>query len=147
MRYYLAGPIQNSDDYLSWRMDMKAFLSSIGHEALSPLSKYKGRSGDVKSEMYDLKQRGDVEKVKETMENFIIPKDIELVEDADAIIAYISTKELFGTTCEMWESYRQRKKIYVVCTLPVAEWSNWMIGITDQIFESFSELKRFLREQ
>jgi len=147
MKYYLAGPIQNSDDYLSWRMDMEAFLSSIGHETLSPLSKYKGRSGDVKKKMHDLKQSGDVINVKETMENFIIPKDIELVKEADVIIAYIFTKELFGTTCEMWEAYREKKKIYAVCTLPVAEWPNWMIGITDKFFWSFSELKNFLREQ
>jgi len=145
MKFYLAGPIQAVDDYVSWRKDMEMFLQSNGDEALSPLSKYKGRTGDVKMEMLEYKGRGEIDKVKKTMENFIIPKDIELIDESDALIAYIPTNNIFGTTCEIWETYRQKKKIYVVCTLPVVQWSNWMIGVADHIFKSFRELKKFLK--
>lgn len=144
-RYYLAGPIADvkDDSYKTWREDLSDFLKSLGFKALNPLTKYKGKGGDVKDELFKMRKEGDWEGVKEFMEAFVLPADRELVKKSDGVIAYVPEYTV-GTIREISLAYEWNKPVYIVTYLKLP--SNSLIAMATKVFRTWDELKEYFRK-
>lgn len=144
-RFYLAGPISwiSDNSYIEWREDMEQFLQGIGHIAINPLKKYPVPAREkAKVEEMVLTQKDEL--AREYIRRRIINADLELLHTSDAVIAYVPCYSS-GTCAEIGLAYMWNKPVYVVTPMKRKAWSGWFVGLSTLIFQSWNELKTFLR--
>ncbi len=157
LKWYLVGPIQWEEDFMSWREEIREFLEKCGHEALLPWGEiYHGKRGRaVFSEWAKTMSKDDfLGRVRKYMRRFVIKWDLKEVEAADGIIFFlpkdVATVGSYGEeTLIYYLAYHKKlakwkashKKILVVTDIPVEELSYWMIGCSDRVFFGWKSFK------
>jgi len=145
IKYYLAGPIADvkDDSYKAWRDDITKFLENIGQGVYNPLTKYEGKAGDFKDELLEMRENGEWKEVKKFMEDLVLPADRLLVKKSDGVIAFVPNYTV-GTLREISLAYEWKKPVYIVSNMKLP--SNSLIGMATEIFKTFEELKKYLKE-
>ena len=151
MKMYLAGPINFVSDRQAsqWRTDLTTFLKQHSIEALNPLLKegefeFKDRRT---KDIVILKEKTNTDEKRRWLRTEIIDPDLHAVKESDGVIAYITTKEIFGTAGETVYAYILNKPVYVICPLPMKDWAGWMIGCSTRIWTSIKRFKRGFKRQ
>ncbi|MFX1512099.1 MAG: hypothetical protein ACFFCQ_05900 [Promethearchaeota archaeon] len=88
MKFYLTGPIwESSDTSVTWREDLAKKLLSLGHEVIDPTKK----EGDVKpAKLQEMRRKfGRKSDQVRKIVNFVFEKDLELIRESDALVAYL----------------------------------------------------------
>jgi nucleoside 2-deoxyribosyltransferase len=79
----------------------------------------------------------------------IIAWDLDQVErEADYLVALWdrAAAQGGGTAAEVTLAHRLGKPVYLLLGMPAAEASGWVLSAATEVFDSFDELKRRLRE-
>lgn len=162
LKFYLVGPIQWAEDFMSWREDIKEFLEECGHEALFPWGEiYHGKKGKaVFSEwVKEMSSEDCLGRIRTYMRRFVLKWDLQAVDNCDGIIFWLpkdlKTVGSYGEETliyyfvyhKKYKKYIGRfKRIFIVTDIPLEEMSYWMIGCSDRIFKSFDEFKDYFRK-
>jgi len=160
--FYLVGPIQWADDFMSWREDMREFLENLGHEAIFPWGEiYHGKLGKAAFSKW-LKRMSVPDffgRVRKYMRRYVIKWDIKAVEACDGVIFWlprnVRTVGSYGEATLIYyliyhkrlKKYKgRRKKIFVVTDIPPQELGYWLIGCSDRIFTTMDKFKEYFEE-
>lgn len=163
---YLAGPMDDVsiDESRDWREMLGKELPKIGVGVLDPISKYGKDYGNVRKKFSNWMRAGNLEAIRRTTSNQIIPPDMEMVERCDFITLYIPVqgKEICGSYGEMTVGFFlgllvcpkcghvwKRKKIYIVTKrrLKPLNLPKWAIGCSTKIFTSWEEYLDYIRKK
>lgn len=159
LKWYLVGPIQWADDFMSWREELREFLEDQGHEAILPWGEiYHGKMGrDVFMRWaVEMSQDDYLGRVRTYMRKFVVKYDIAAVEASDGIIFWLPKEtQTVGSYGELtliyYLAYHKKngkfkgnyKKIFIVTDLPLEDLSYWMIGCSDRVFLSWDSFKEW----
>jgi len=163
MAFYLVGPIQWAQDFMSWREEIREFLENQGHEALLPWGEiYHGKKGKaVFSEwMKNMKKEEFFQRVRSYMRRYVIKWDLKAVEKCDGIIFYLPkdtpTVGSYGELTLIYYFVHHRKfkkfkgrqkRIFVITEMPLEDLSYWLIGCSDRIFFGMKDFKRYFERK
>lgn len=145
MRIYLAGPIEQTDDGgISVREELRAALTGIeGVELIDPV--------DFNQNFKTLRDLVKTDKKWKEKIRYIIDKDLEIIEQVDLIVAYISKPASFGTSTEVVLAHHY--KTPTICYLPhysqgelATALHPWLLCSIDTICANSAELRRAVEE-
>lgn len=151
LRVYLSGGIEHAaDGGRGWRAGIGRFLEEgLGHVVYDP-------STDEKKSLTE-EERSSFRRWKvEAPDRFravirkIIAWDLDRVEnDTDYLVAYwdAGAARGGGTAAEITLAHRLGKPVFVVLGVPRPEASGWILGASDEVFESFEELRAALERR
>jgi hypothetical protein len=150
MLAYLSGSIEYSPDYgKSWRADITPFLRELGHHVYDPaLDEQKNLDHQEVREFRTWKTT-DLPRFQNTIRK-IIAWDLDWIErKSDYIICYWDEAAArgAGTQGELTLAHRIDIPVYLVLGMPLPKVSGWILGCASEVFESFEELKQFLRNK
>lgn len=163
LKWYLVGPIQYVEDYITWRQKMVNFLESLGHEGLMPWGEIyhsKWVRGEYKKWATEMKPEDFCSRVRKHMRGNVLNFDINALLDSDGIIFYLpkDTKTV-GSHGEITLAYYLKrwvtngkkkwfegKKIFLITDIPIEEMPYWLIGCSDYIFFSMEEFEKYFKE-
>src|SRR2546430_14360784 len=77
----------------------------------------------------------------------IIAYDLDLIQsECDAIVCYWDhyAGRGAGTQGELTFAHRMGIPVYLICGMPVAEISGWLLGCATEIFEGFEDFREFV---
>ena len=147
MLFYLAGSIEYSPDLgKGWRAEITPLLQSLGHEVYDPaLDEMKNLT---ETEVREFRQwkTSDLQRFQRTIRK-IITYDLDLIEHrCDALVCYWDqyAGRGAGTQGELTFAHRLGKPIYMICDIPVAQISGWLLGCATEVFSTFEEFNEFM---
>lgn len=164
LTFYLVGPIQFAEDFMSWRKEMADFLEKLGHSVEFPWGEVY-HSKWMKQEFYNwlksMKKEDWVSRVRKYMRSQVIRFDINALLRSDGIIFYLpkNTKtvgsygeQTLAYYLKKWredkegKKYASGKRIFVIVEEEPEDLSFWLIGCSDRIFWSIEEFKEYFLE-
>jgi nucleoside 2-deoxyribosyltransferase len=148
-RVYLSGAIEHaSDGGKGWREEIGRFLAEeLGDEVYDP-------AADEKKDLTEEERRHFRQWKRQAPERFrgvvrkIIAWDLGHIQtQSDYVLAFWddSAARGGGTAAEITLAYRLGKPVYVVLGMPLESASGWILAAATQVFDSFDELRDFLR--
>jgi len=159
LKFYLVGPIQWTEDFMNWRIDLREYLEDQGHEGLLPWGEiYHGKMGRLVFTKWAKSMSRDdyLGRVRKYFRKYVIKWDIRAVEACDGIIFWlpkdIPTVGSHGECTLIYYLVHHKKlakwrashkKIFVVTTIPAKDLSYWLIGCSDRIFFNWNEFKAY----
>lgn len=161
LAFYLVGPIQYVEDYMSWRRAVADFLEELGHTAEFPWGEvYHGKEmrGEFKTWFKESSKSDWVSRVRKYMRSQVIRYDINALLRSNGIIFYLpkgaKTVGSYGeqTLAYYLKKWRPEEKkyqdisIFVIAEDGPEELSYWLIGCADWIFWSMDEFKEYFRK-
>lgn len=139
MRCYECGPIDDVTDHgVGWRIEMSAFLESLGAVPLDPLNKpiegYSEDPSDIVARK-NLKKTGQYDELAKLVKQ-IRAIDLRMCDVCDFAIVYINNDVVMTGTHEEWSLLnRSRKPIVVMCEQGKARLADWFFGaLPHQLF-------------
>lgn len=159
MTFYLVGPIQYVEDYMTWRQEMSNFLDELGHAAEFPWGEvYHGKEMKGIFSLWLKKMKVDdwLARVRKYMRAQVIRYDINALLKSDGIIFYLpkGTKtvgsygeQTLAYFLKKWKGKRfQGKKIFVIVENEPKELSYWLIGCSDRVFFKMEDFKEYFKK-
>jgi len=147
MRFYLAGSIEYSPDLgKGWRAEIAPLLKSLGHEFYDPAEDERKNLTETEAREFRRWKSSDLRRFQETVRK-IIAYDLDLIErQCDAIICYwdVHAGRGAGTQGELTFAHRLGIPVYLICGIPVAEISGWLLGCASEVFEDLETFHRFI---
>ena len=148
MRAYLAGAIEYAPDGgVAWRREMAAFLSgTLGHTVHDPSALAKEHLSAEELENFRHWKTADFPRFQETVRK-IIRHDLQLVlEHSDYLVCRWceGTRIGGGTHGELTLAYWHQIPVYLMCEIPVADVSSWILGCATHVYTSWDELRAAL---
>ncbi len=148
-RVYLAGNIENSNDFKSWRDIIAVRLKKLGIVSLDPTKEVFIKSFkediDYRNQLLKMREEGRFDELTEIMKK-IVGKDLRMVDISDFTIFYIEPDcPTYGTTHELVNAAMDRKPILMVISdkrkLPL-----WYFRYVkaEHLFESIEELYDYI---
>jgi nucleoside 2-deoxyribosyltransferase len=148
-RVYLSGAIEHaSDGGRGWREEIGRFLAEeLGEEVYDP-------AADEKKDLTEEERRNFRRWKKEAPGRFrevvrkIISWDLEHIQTrSDYLLAFWddSAARGGGTAAEITLAYRLGKPVYLVLGMPLESASGWVLAAATEVFDSFDDLKAFLK--
>ncbi len=148
-RVYLAGNIENSNDFKSWRDIIAARLKKLGIISLDPTKEVFIKSFkedvDYRNQLLKLRENKQFDELTAIMKK-IVSKDLRMVDVSDFTIFYIEPDcPTYGTTHELVNAAMDRKPILMVISdkrkLPL-----WYFRYVkaEHLFESIEELYDYI---
>lgn len=148
-RFYLSGGIEHSGDGgRGWRRDIRLFLEALGDEAYDPAADEKKDLTDEERLGFRAWKSDSPERFREVIRK-IIAWDLDRVESqCDGVLAFWdeSAARGGGTAAEITLAYRLGKPVYLVLGMPRTAASGWVLAAATEVFDSFEELKRWMRD-
>ncbi len=148
MKFYLAGPIWFSpDEGVSWRELLTKKLNFLGHKVSDPTKKEDNMNPTELKELRRIFGRKSEQVTKIT--NYIVEKDLTMIEESDALIAYLPKEsQSFGSIQEIFYCKEILKQpVFVITDMDyVEEVPVFLDRTTTEFFHSFSDLIKFLAE-
>ncbi|MBI5214908.1 MAG: hypothetical protein HY960_04090 [Ignavibacteriae bacterium] len=149
-RVYLSGGMEYADgEGASWRQTMQLWLETeLGHSVFNP---------NVESDMFFASKYPDVDFRKAKIENITLYQEIvrhlveidckEIAEHSDYVICYWDdgAAKGAGTKGELTMAKYFNKPVYLVTTFKLHDIPGWVLGCTTKFFQSFDELRTFLK--
>jgi hypothetical protein len=150
MLAYLSGSIEYSPDYgKSWRAQLTPFLRELGHQVYDPALDEKKNLTDEEVREFRYWKITDLGRFQQTIRK-IIAWDLDWVERKSDYVVCLwdeAAARGAGTQGELTLAHRAGIPVYLVLGMPVEKVSGWILGCATDVFESFEELKQFLREK
>jgi hypothetical protein len=147
MRFYLAGSIEYSPDLgKGWRAQIAPLLKSLGHEVYDPAEDERKNLTETEALEFRGWKSSDLPRFQEAVRK-IIAYDLDLIErESDAIICYWDryAGRGAGTQGELTFAHRLGIPVYLICGIPVAEISGWLLGCASQVFEDLEAFHQFI---
>jgi len=151
MKAYLAGAIEHAPDYgNAWRSEMAAFLKNeFDHESYNPLIEEPKILTPEESAQFRTLKKKDLQAFRKIVRKLIRNDLDSIVKEIDYIIClWDDYAEMGGGTYgELTVAYYHNIPVYMVAVKPLSQISGWILGCATEIFESFEELKGFLRSR
>lgn len=148
MRFYLAGSIEYSPDLgKGWRAEIAPLLKSLGHDVYDPAEDERKNLTEVEAREFRRWKSSDLERFQQTVRK-IIAYDLDLIErECDAIVCYWDRHagRGAGTQGELTFAHRLGIPVYLICGVPVADISGWLLGCASQVFEDLEAFQQFIR--
>jgi len=160
LKFYLAGPIQFTDDFMNWREDIRDFLEELGHEALLPWGEiFHGKKGKAVFNEWT-EEMSSVEylrRVSKYMRTYVMKWDLKAVIKSDGVICYlpkgVPTSGSHGELTLIYYllHHKKRKKnrsprIFVVTDEKLEDLFYWVIGCSDRVFFDWKSFKKYFKE-
>jgi nucleoside 2-deoxyribosyltransferase len=149
-RVYLSGGIEHSGDGgRGWRRDIRLFLEDLGAEVYDPAADEKKDLTEEERENFRRWKTDSPERFRHVVRK-IIAWDLDRIESrCDDVVALWdeSASRGGGTAAEITLAYRIGKPVYLVLGVPRSAASGWVLAAASEVFESFEELKVFLRRR
>ena len=149
-RVYLSGGIEHScDGGRGWRRDIRLFLEELGDEVYDPAADEKKDLTEEERESFRRWKTDSPERFRQVVRK-IIAWDLDRIESGcDDVVAFWdeSASRGGGTAAEITLAYRLGKPVYLVLGVPRAAASGWVLAAASHVFDSFEELKVFLRKR
>ena len=146
MFFYLAGSIEYSPDKgKGWRREIAPRLLELGHRVYDPAEDELKNLTEVEAREFRSWKQTDLERFRRTVQK-IIAYDLDLIEQrADAIVCFWDqyAGRGAGTQGELTFAHRLGVPVYLVCGVPVAQISGWLLACATEIFNSFEEFHEF----
>jgi nucleoside 2-deoxyribosyltransferase len=150
-RVYLSGAIEHAaDGGRNWRRQVASFLhEELDHRVYDP-------AADEKKNLSEEERRGFRDwKLREpsrfqSVVRKIIGWDLDRIEkETDYLIALWDEESARGggTAAEITLAYRLGKPVYLVLGMPREKASGWVLAAATEVFESFDELKHYLKRE
>jgi hypothetical protein len=153
LKTYLTGPITltNNGECRKWREEATERLGKMGIEALNPFN-IKGNTDDIRKQIYDANQRGDIETTRSLVSSHMIETDLIMVKKADFLTVWIpklNGYEICGSYGEVTLACYLGKPIYVITerSLKPSELPSWLVGCSTEIFISWSDYYEYIMEK
>jgi nucleoside 2-deoxyribosyltransferase len=147
MRFYLAGSIEYSPDLGKvWRAEITPLLKSLGHEVYDPAEDERKNLTEFEASEFRRWKSSDLRRFQETVRK-IIAYDLDVIEqECDAIICYWDcyAGRGAGTQGELTFAHRLGIPVYLICAMPVAEISGWLLGCASEVFEDLDAFRQFI---
>lgn len=156
LRAYLAGPVENSDDAVSWRLDMSNFLRQLGVVVYDPLIKPDWFPENCKIDPKAYKNvinsvEPSASAIIDTFEatSFLRKACLKMVSSCDFVICYMPKMFTAGTFEEIYLAGNLDKP--VLFCMPDGIVSTWVLPIfadeynyNNVYFKSWADLKSYL---
>jgi hypothetical protein len=150
MKTYLSGGIEYAEKFgMDWRNDLEAWIKKeINHEVFNPTHESRNyfsmKFPDFKREQLKEKTQEDIRKIVGELIRF---ECNEIIDNCDYIICYwdSSCQKGAGTQGELTIAKYFNKPVYMVTSIAVSNIPSWIIGCSTFIFNSFDDLKKFLK--
>lgn len=155
MRFYLSGAMEFKKDLgKAWREWITEELEKHRHDAIDPVklqyAEEEALAKDLPLQSYltNLKNEGQLDKVRKITRKMLFRKDMFGIQMADALILLYddSTRRGAGTLSEAWESFREGRPIYLVTEIPLEEIPTWLVAETTEMFSTFEELLDYIKD-
>ena len=147
MLFYLAGYIEYSPDLgKGWRAEITPLLKSLGHDVYDPAEDEVKNLTEIEMREFRSWKANDLPRFRTTIRK-IIAYDLDLIEQhCDGIICYWDRNagRGAGTQGELTFAHRLGIPVYLICGMPVAEISGWLLGCATEIFEGFEDFREFV---
>jgi nucleoside 2-deoxyribosyltransferase len=147
MFFYLAGSIEYSPDLgKGWRAEITPLLHSLGHRVYDPAEDEIKNLTEVEAREFRSWKTSDLPRFQQTVRK-IITYDLDLIErQCDAILCYWDRHagRGAGTQGELTFAHRLGIPVYLVCTVPLAEMSGWLLGCATEVFSSLEDFREFM---
>ena len=146
MLFYLAGSIEYSPDYgKSWRAEITPLLKGLGHQVYDPAEDELKNLTREEAQEFRSWKASDLARFQSAIRK-IIAYDLDLIEHrADAIVCYWDryAGKGAGTQGELTFAHRLGIPVYLICGMPHAEISGWLLGCATEVFAGFEEFRDF----
>jgi len=150
MLAYLSGSIEYSPDYgKSWRAQLTPFLRELGHEVYDPALDEKKNLDDREVREFRYWKVTDRPRFQRTIRK-IIAWDLDWIEHkSDYVVCFWDEAAArgAGTQGELTMAHRRGIPVYLVVGMSMEKVSGWILGCANEVFESFEELKRYMRSK
>jgi hypothetical protein len=148
MLAYLCGPIEFAQDGgRLWRRKLAPFLDEqLGHRVYDPAEGEEKNLTDEEASHFREWKTTDLDRFQRVIRK-IIAFDLDLIENhADYLICYWDSAgaQSGGTSAELTVAHRKGIPVYLVTPLPLDLISGWMLGCSDEVFDSVAQLTNFL---
>ncbi|HCL00080.1 MAG TPA: hypothetical protein DHW42_08265 [Candidatus Marinimicrobia bacterium] len=151
MKAYLAGAIEHAPDHgNAWREEMAAFLKNeFGHHSYNPLIEEPKVLMPEESAQFRALKTQNLPEFRKIVRKLIRNDIKSILTEIDYIICLWDeyTEKGGGTYGELTFAFYHGIPVYMVTSMELANISGWILGCTTEYFESFEELKEFLREK
>ena len=149
---YLSGGMEYAENYgADWRGEMEKWLKQkLNHESFNPV---RASEEFLKSKYprVDFRQTklNDFEKHRTIAKEIVKLDSTEIILRSDYLICYYdeSAQRGAGTKGELTVAALLGKPVYLVNGMQIENVPSWVLGCTDEIFEDFDSLKKFLLEK
>ncbi|HWX55752.1 MAG TPA: hypothetical protein VN176_14285 [Verrucomicrobiae bacterium] len=146
MLFYLAGSIEYSPDLgKGWRAEITPLLKALGHTIYDPAEDETKNLTEIEVREFRSWKATDLPRFQRTIRK-IIAYDLDLIEQqCDAIICYWDSHadRGAGTQGELTFAHRLGIPVYLICGMPVAEISGWLLGCAAEVFTDFADFREF----
>jgi hypothetical protein len=150
MLFYLSGAIEYAPDRgTGWRAEISPFLQSLGHSLYDPAADRRKNLTEQEARDFRSWKRTDLPRFQRTVRK-IIAWDLDWIEHkAECVLAYWDEHAArgAGSQAEITAAHRRGIPVYLVCAMPLADVSGWVLGCASQVFTSFDEFRQFLLSQ
>jgi len=147
MLFYLAGSIEYSPDLgKGWRAEIAPLLKALGHEVYDPAEDERKNLTEIEAREFRAWKTSDLPRFQRTVRK-IIAHDLDLIErECDAIICFWDRHagRGAGTQGELTFAHRLGLPVYLICGMPVAEMSGWLLGCASEVFTDLDGFCRFI---
>ncbi|MBU4444385.1 MAG: hypothetical protein L6422_02105 [Candidatus Marinimicrobia bacterium] len=151
MKAYLAGAIEHAPDYgNAWREEMTAFLKNeFGHESYNPLIEEPKILTPEESARFRALKTQNLPEFRKIVRKLIRNDIKSILTEIDYIICLWDeyAEKGGGTYGELTFAFYHGIPVYMVAVKPLSQISGWILGCATEFFESFEELKGFLRSR
>ena len=147
MLIYLAGSIEYSPDLgKGWRAEITPLLKSLGHNVYNPAEDEVKNLSEIEVGQFRSWKHSDLPRFQETIRK-IIAYDLDLIEHrCDALVCYWDhhAGKGAGTQGELTFAHRLGIPVYLICAVPVAEISGWLLGCASEVFADLDRFREFM---
>jgi nucleoside 2-deoxyribosyltransferase len=147
--FYLSGGIEHAGDGgKGWRREIGRFLAEeVGQEVYDPAQDEKKDLTDEERRSFRAWKLASPGRFRDTVRK-IIAWDLGRIEtQTDCLLAFWDDAAARGggTAAEITLAYRLGKPVYLVLGMPRAAASGWILATATEVFDSFDELKCWMR--
>ena len=151
---YLCGPIglniiQNARE---WRKMVTETLEPMGVRALDPFDNIGNNLQDVRNDLHDASDRGDVDACRYIVGKYFIPPDLKMVQKCTFLTVYIPLDdgyEICGSYGEATVAAMLHKPILIVTDRPLKPISlpHWLVGCSTEVFTNWKDYFDFVKKE
>ncbi|MCK9243826.1 MAG: hypothetical protein M0R44_07935 [Candidatus Marinimicrobia bacterium] len=151
MKAYLAGAIEHAPDRgEAWRTEMAEFIKrEFGHTCYNPLVEEANYLTPEELGSFRQYKTTEPERFRRIVRKLIRGDLHSLATEIDYVICNWDKYAVMGggTYGEVTYAFSRNIPIYMVTEYALSEISGWILGCTSEIFHSFADLQKFLREK
>jgi len=151
---YLGGPIGLNvlKNAREWRQLVTKRLDTFGIVALNPFDNIGNNLQNVRKELHEASDRGDIEACQFIVSQYFIPPDLKMVKTCNFLTVYIPARddyEICGTYGEATVAALYHKPVYIVTDRPMKPIGlpHWLVGCATIVFTNWEDYFKFVEKE